>query len=187
MKKPLISILICTVTGRVSTFLPKIIEELNKQATKEVEIIYVGDNRQRSVGKKRNDLLSMAQGEYVAFVDDDDFVSKDYISELLTGTSTGADVVCFKVLYKEPNKKGKEVIYNGNFVRDKNKYNTFERLPNHIMLIRKELALEVGFKEISFGEDKDFAMRLKPYITSQYIIDKVLYFYYFSHKTSETQ
>ena len=45
------------------------------------------------VSNARNMALDAAVGEYVAFIDDDDWVSPDYLANLLAGTSGGADVV----------------------------------------------------------------------------------------------
>ena len=81
-----LSILICTVPSRVGNFLPAAVTELQRQIDSsgqgQVELIYLGDNKQRTVGRKRNDLLQLAQGEYVAFVDDDDRVAPNYISRI---------------------------------------------------------------------------------------------------------
>ena len=150
------------------------------------QYLYLGDNKRRSVGQKRNDLMFLAQGDYIAFIDDDDMITEDYVTELLKAAQGGADVVCFKVLFNSGRVK-KEVVYNPNFLKDKDKSKVFERLPNHIMMIKRRLALSVGFQEKNFGEDKDFSTRLKPLIRSHSDIDRVLYYYNFSHQTSETQ
>ena len=48
------------------------IDNLSKQAEgKPVEVLWLGDNYQRTVGAKRNALIDLAQGEYFAFVDDE--------------------------------------------------------------------------------------------------------------------
>ncbi len=50
---------------------------------KAVEILVLLDNRSKTISEKRNDLLQMARGKYVAFMDDDDAVSKDYRGKIL--------------------------------------------------------------------------------------------------------
>lgn len=184
-----LSILICTVPSRVEKYLPKMINNLDKQAEKhkEVEVLYLGDNKRRSVGEKRNDLLRLAKGDYVAFVDDDDEVTQDYVKMLLWGIESGADVVNFKVSCSVNGGEYKDVIYDARFHGNQNHKDQYWRLPNHIMCIKKELALKAGFLEINMGEDDEFAKRLKPSIKTQASIDKVLYYYIFSHQTSETQ
>lgn len=182
-----LSILICTIPNRVGSYLPKLIKEVNDQCVDGVQLLYAGDNKTMSVGEKRNWLLAMAKGEYVVFVDDDDWIDKNYINEILTGIKSGADVICFKVLCKVERKRPKEVVYDIRFKRDRNLPQRYERIPNHIMCIKRDLARQVGFKNRNFGEDADFAKRLKPLLKTQCVIDKVLYYYTFSHKISETQ
>ena len=183
-----LSILVCAVPSRLRTYTPKIVEELVRQSEKKsVEVLWLGDNKKRSVGQKRNDLLKLAQGEYVVFVDDDDWVDKYYVNEILKAVAHNPDVVCFKVLCKVEGKPAKEVVYDSRFKRDRNTARRYERLPNHIMCIRKDLALKAGFPQKSFGEDADFAVKLRPYLKRQYSIDKILYYYTFSHQISETQ
>jgi hypothetical protein len=95
-----LSILICSVQKRLHKF-AQLAEHLEKQAqNKPVEILWLGDNKSMTVGEKRNKLLSLAKGQYVCFVDDDDWVADDYIDELLKGTESGADVICFNALYR---------------------------------------------------------------------------------------
>jgi len=182
-----LSILICTVPSRVSDFLPKMINHLTKQATKGVEIIYLGDNRQRSVGQKRNDLLALAQGDYVTFVDDDDEVTDDYVVEILNAIRGKADVINFNLMCSVNGGEYKKVYYDASFRRDRDHPDRYERIPNHIMCVKRELALSVGFPLINVREDSDYAKRLRPLLRTQTFIEKVLYYYNFSHKISETQ
>lgn len=182
-----LSILICTVPSRVNSYLPKMVESLMKQATKDVEILWLGDNKQRTVGNKRNDLLNLSQGDYVAFVDDDDRVTEDYIKYLLLGTDSGADVINFKVSCSVNGGEYRDVIYDARFSKDTNHADHYERLPNHLMAVKRDLALKVGFPHKNMSEDADFAMRLKPLIKKQAFIDKILYYYDFFNTVSETQ
>ena len=182
-----LSILICTVPSRVNEYLPKLIDRLLPQATKDVEILWLGDNKQRSVGKKRNDLLDLAQGEYVTFIDDDDMVSEDYVSELLNAIRGGADVINFNVMCSVNGGEYKRVDYNVNFKRDYDTAEAYKRLPNHIMCSKRILAQTARFPEINMSEDAQYAKKLKLLIKTQTFIEKPLYWYTFSHQTSETQ
>ena len=182
-----LSILICTVHSRTTTYLPKILDKLLPQATKDVEVIWLGDNKRRSVGKKRNDLLRLAQGEYVVFVDDDDMVTDDYVVTLLMGTASKADVINFQVMCSVNGGEYKPVYYNAEYRMNKNFSDRYERLPNHIMCIKRDLAIKAGFPEKNMGEDDDFAKNLRPLLKTQSFIDKPLYYYTFSHQVSETQ
>lgn len=181
------SILICTTTTRASNFLPKIIRQLEHQASqfKDVEIIYLGDNKKRSVGKKRNDLINLAQGEYISFVDDDDSVSEDYTRSIMKEIEFKPDVIVFKAYRHVNGRKDKPVSYNKDFLKDENLPEIYRRIPNHLNVWRKELCLP--FKEINFGEDAEWAIRMKPLIKTQRAIERTLYNYWFDTRTTETQ
>ncbi len=61
-----------------------------------VEHLVIFDNCKRSVGLKRQACLDIARGDYIAFVDDDDDISADYISRIREAIdTTGADGITF--------------------------------------------------------------------------------------------
>lgn len=63
-----------------------------------VEHLVLLDNKRRTVGEKRDALLRSARGQYVAFVDDDDWVSDDYVDRILEAVRNGdspPDVITF--------------------------------------------------------------------------------------------
>lgn len=184
-----LSILVCTVTNRVNNFLPIIIKKLEKQAEgKEVEILYLGDNRKRSIGTKRNDLLLLSTGKYACFVDDDDDISDDYIDMILQAIKDNPDVIVFKALYTDKKHDiQKEVKYSCEYQVDGEDKDYFYRLPNHLMVFKHEILQNIWFKEINFGEDFDFAKQIKPYCRKQASITKVLYYYNYDENLSESR
>lgn len=142
------------------------------------------DNLKRSIGRKRNDLLAVAQGEYVTFIDDDDWVADNYVVTILN--HLGADVTTFDV----------EVTLNGGkafpmrFSKDyapENRNDVWLRIPNHLMAVRRELALQTGFPDIGCGEDADYAKRLLPLLHSEKRIKRTLYWYQYSDDVTLTQ
>ena len=171
----------------MSNHFQQLLDVLLPQATKEVEVLWLGDNYRMSVGEKRNNLLSIAKGKYVTFVDDDDMVSKDYVAVLLKYIEGGADVINFHVNCSLDGGRYKRVDYDANLLADHDTQEAYKRLPNHIMCVKRGLALQVGFLNVNNGEDSDYAKRLRPLIRTQSIIDKVLYNYDFSYTISETQ
>ena len=48
-----------------------------------VEHLSLVDNRKRTIGAKRDALLRIARGTFVAYVDDDDTVTPDYVGSLI--------------------------------------------------------------------------------------------------------
>lgn len=182
-----LSILICSTNTRAVTFLPKIYEQVNAQLIwkDNVEILTIIDNKTMTIGEKRNRLIDMARWEYVVFVDDDDRISDDYISQLLLATESNTDVICFKadisinwwnyipVLYS---------MYNMNA----NWNNIYYRKPNHLMCWKKDIANKIKYEDISYGEDTNRANAMLENISSEYIIDKILYYYDYNDSTSES-
>ena len=170
-----LSILICTINNRNINL---ILEQLNPQLTDEVELLYLGDNKKRTTGEKRNNLITLAKGDYVVFIDDDDRITDDYVKSLLEATQGGLDCIVFDLAY----------FFNGKFIQKAksgiefdNDYDftgIFLRRPNHIMCIKREIASEVKFLGINLGEDFDWAFKLKDKLRTQTRINKVLYFYY---------
>src|SRR5258708_3290267 len=96
---PVLSILTPAVPSRLE-HLQKLVAEINRQSKIEnrkcVEHLILLDNKARPVGDKRQALLDIARGDYVAFVDEDDWISDDYVAELLPRCESGPDVVTFE-------------------------------------------------------------------------------------------
>lgn len=199
-----LSILICSLESRKETRtallegLRKQIEEhyieatdhpnylLKKYIGKSAEVIVCTDNKQMSVGAKRNLLLKEASGEYIAFIDDDDVVSFDYVSRLLEKIQLKPDCIVFNVARYANGKPDRMVSYGIEHKRDHNTPQMYYRIPNHLMCVKKSIALQVRFKEISFGEDAIYAIGILPLIKTQERIEKSLYAYYFDDKLTET-
>ena len=186
-----LSLLICTVPSRVHGLLPRLVTEVQRQldamAEHSIEMLYLGDNKMRSVGRKRNDLLEMAQGDYVCFLDDDDSIEPIYVSRIHAQLDGLADVICFMVDCAIDGGPALPVYYRKDFLKNSNLPGHYERLPNHLMVVKRELALRTKFADISRGEDKDYSMRLKPLLAHEVVIDEVLYHYEFNRVTTETQ
>lgn len=161
-----------------------------------VEIIFLADNKKRTIGSKRNDMLAMAQGEYVAFVDDDDRIEPTYLKALLAATESLADVITFIVSVSINGQRPKPCFYDINYAADFNRPESYHRLPNHIMCVRRKWATMTGFRDIQKGEDADYAKRLQQMIVThpsggrdpiQFNLGTTLYHYDFNSQTTETQ
>ncbi len=185
------SILVCSVSTRRATFLPKIIEQIYGQIEREglnteVECIVLMDNKTMTVGDKRNRLIEASRGHWVCFVDDDDRIADDYVRTLYSASrKTDADTITFYASVSINGQVSKIARFDCS--ENKNLSNSYERQPNHLMLIKRTIAHLIGFKSISFQEDDDYAARCYPLIKKIYNIDKVLYYYDFNEKTTETQ
>ncbi len=91
--QPLLSVLITSLPERLEAHLLPLWRKLTAQAAAtgaptQVELVSLLDNRTRTIGEKREDLVQIARGLYVAFVDDDDDISPDYLPQLLAAIAT---------------------------------------------------------------------------------------------------
>lgn len=187
-----LSILVCSVINRRNTFLPAMLEQLNKQTenVSDVEVMCFIDNKTRMLGTKRNDMVNMAQGDFVVFVDDDDKLSDNYVSSLLKAIELcepDTDVINFTVNVSLNGQPFKPCFYTVDHKIDFNMDGSYHRLPNHIMCVKRELCLETPYKPILYGEDSDFSKELAPKIKKEFHIYDTLYEYHYNSKTTETQ
>lgn len=149
-----------------------------------VEVI-TDNSLEYNIGTKRNKLLQQATGEYIVFIDDDDHISPNYVQLILDACNSGPDCIGINGF----------ITTNGH---DKRKWfiskeyghwhmgvdGTYYRTPNHISPVRRDLALQAGFPEVSFGEDAEYSRRLLPLLKTETIITEPLYFYdYWENKT----
>ena len=177
MEMTRLSILICSIPSRLEK-MSKLIAKLERQIKdKPVEILYIGDNKKRTIGSKRNDLLLLAKGDYSCFIDDDDDVSEDYVDRILEASEKDTDCIVFQAIRTVDGQNGKLVKYSILYKKDENRQDYFIRLPNHLMPIKTDILLSTFFKEVSFGEDFDLAHKIKAKLISETRIDKVLYYY----------
>lgn len=189
-----LSILICSVHTRYDSFLLNIENQLFDQYNslsesdrERVEIIVLTDNKKMMLGHKRNVMVDIAQGKYVAFVDDDDRVSDDYIKTLLDATEQNTDAIVFQAMVSLNGEDPKVCYYSNDYKRDYNTNKTYHRIVNHICCVKKEISLKSSFPNILYGEDSGYGKVLKPFIKSEYKIDRVLYYYDYNSNTTETQ
>lgn len=189
-----LSILVPSTHTRFKSFLPKIHEQLYSQYDRlakeqqdEVEILYLVDNKKVMLGTKRNELIDLAQGEYVVFCDDDDRIEPDYIETLLEATKTGKDSIVFMANVSINGGKPKPCYYSKDFRSDFNRPDAYYRLPNHICCIRRDVASKVSFPAIKYAEDAAYARLLVKHLRSEHKIDRVLYHYDYNELTTEAQ
>lgn len=149
----------------------------------EVEIITDIDNGGVSVGLKRQKLIEKAKGEWVVFIDSDDWPSNDYIEEIFLAMKDQPDVINFEGymttngINKENFKIGKDLPYIT--IQDSHGNKEYLRHSNHLSVIKRGIALQIGFKDLRFAEDYDYSLRLKNsgLIKTEVLIPKPLYHY----------
>lgn len=160
--------------------------KLSKQIKKkDVEILVFIDNKKRSIGYKRDALVQMAKGKYLAFVDDDDDISDNYIKEMLKGCKSNKDVICFKQLATINDHWSYIDFSVENENEEFNPDNITRRRPFHVCGIKSEIAKKERFKDVGYAEDWDWMERVLQNVVTEYKTNKVLHFYTYDSKVSE--
>lgn len=183
MSKPLLSILIPTVVGREKEY-NGLIESLAEQYTGlEVEVYTDKDNKEKTIGRKREDLYRMANGLYSIMVDDDDRLAPNAIQLILGAIKSNPEipVITFKERcmmngeYKSSNHSIKYEKWQDNF----DGYD-YVRSPFYKDVIRTDIAKSVPFPYIRYNEDEQWSMALRPHLKTEYHIDKEIYYYLYN-------
>jgi glycosyltransferase involved in cell wall biosynthesis len=142
-----------------------------------IEVLEELDNGELSVGAKRQKLLERAQGDYICFIDDDDMVPDDYVEKVLKAIETEPDCCSLTGELHWPNGGIERFEHSIKHDKWEKKDNVYLRYPNHLNAVKRELALQTGFKDMGHGEDRDYSDRLKPLLQSEAEIEGVIYHY----------
>ena len=165
-----------------------------KYEERDPRIIVINKEKNEGVDKARLTALNHVHGDFLTFVDADDWIERDAIESLYTTSQeTGADVVIGKI---------RKVYYRGLIKReDKNQKEWMNRLIEHeelmskyfisffgctilpislcAILFRSSVVKKADLKpsELFFGEDLIMGMNIFPIINSLYAIDRTIYNY----------
>ena len=195
----ILSILTPAVPSRMNQ-LDWLVQKVSRQIDDRlVEHLVLIDNKRRTVGAKRDALLRAAKGKYVAFVDDDDNISEDYVTEILKAAEQDPDVITFQQLAKingavgtiqfklgNPNEEFKPSGFiHGGLVSEVEESEPIKRNAWHVCAWRRTLATLSRFPNNSYGEDWAFAAPLCAMARSEVHIPKVLHYY--NHSTKDTE
>ncbi len=185
----------------VYDYLDKCLDSLAKQTLKDIEILIINDgspdNSQEIIDKytkkyanmksfmkpngglsdARNYGLAKAKGDYVAFVDSDDYVHSDYLKKMYDKASLDKSdiVVCeFNYVY------GENVVRsysNLDYTSDVNKKYLLTPPMACIRLIRRSLFQKRMFKKNIFYEDLELMPKLVLETNKISFVNEALYYY----------
>jgi len=127
----------------------------------QVEHCILGDDEKVcSIGEKRNQLMDMARGKYIAFVDDDDVVTPEYIGRILEAAALDPDVITFK---QHATINGVHAIVEFKLGNPNDAFpgdGTVRRNAWHLCAWRKTVAIKSRFPHTSYWEDLNWAKPL---------------------------
>lgn len=183
MSGPIITIAIPTVQSRKMQFhilwnyLHNEIEKYRLQD--KVELIYESDNKEISIGAKRQKLIDRANGEYLVMIDDDDWIADQYLIDVLEACRSGADTIGYLEDCSFDLRKWKTSCISLKW----DKWDThiggydYVRTPYFKNPIKTELVKIVGCADLRWGEDEDFAKKILPLLKTESFINKKMYIY----------
>lgn len=163
------------------TYLPiyqRLKKQLEKQITEDVQLIELINDGTQSIGYYRNQLLNSSKGKYVCFIDSDDIIADDYIAQVMEGINKDVDCCSLMGIITidgmNPTLFEHSIKYKAYQLTNK-----YERYPNHLNVIKRNIAIQFEFKDISFGEDTDWATQIKNsgLIKTEHYINKPIYYY----------
>lgn len=182
---PYLSILTPSIPSRVGTSLIKLINKIEKQIQennleKKVEHLILIDNKIRTVGRKRDNLVQSAVGQFVAFVDDDDDISNDYVLELTNAIKENpdVDVITFdQNCFIEDYPKSVATFGLNHEHQGYEPGIRFTRKPYHICAWNRKLAQQFRVPSNNICEDAGWVTPMWNVAKTEHHIDKVLHAY----------
>jgi glycosyltransferase involved in cell wall biosynthesis len=150
--------------------------------SEQVEILDLCDNREQSIGAKRNELIARAQGKYIAFVDDDDDVSAEYVPLIYNTLREHPQADCVgitgMVMFRgvHPRRFVYSIAYDHYFSRK----GVYYRPPYILNPVRRAVALDFPYAPINFNEDIDWALRVARAgaLKREVMLREILYYYH---------
>lgn len=183
-----LTILIPSIPERADNLNELIGDITYQDVNNEVEIIVFMDNMKRSIGKKRTDLLSLAQGEYVCMIDDDDEISEDFVPVILEAIKENKDVITFKQL-SSINGESFTVTFG---IKNENEaahkvegvFADIKRKAWHCCVWKREVIKGCYFTDTNYGEDAIFSDTATANAITETHIDKIMHYYNYSSENT---
>lgn len=190
---PILSILIPSITQRFTTHLLPLIIELERQINllenpNDVELIVFMDNKRRSIGHKRQGVLDLAKGLFIAYVDDDDKVDPLYVEKAVASIKANAyvDVLTFNqwvILNDEP-------PISLTFQLGHEKYDEISdafpiRPPFHVCFWRRGLVKDCTFPDLMYSEDSVWVEQANKLAKTSHHIDHHMMTYIFNSNVTQ--
>jgi glycosyltransferase involved in cell wall biosynthesis len=155
------SVLIPTIPGREAS-LQSLLASLREKVARiaphlRVEYSINFDTREKSIGKKRQELLQGAKGKYMAFIDDDDAITDAYIEDLRDTIAGQFHVMRLRGQIQQYTfTHSLENTLSGMMAAGE----VFLRPPNHLNPMLTDVAKLVSFGDATRGEDLDWTIRM---------------------------
>jgi len=156
--------MIATIPGRegkLQSLLASIREKVNRIAPDlRLEICLDFDNKESSIGDKRQRLLQRAAGKYLCFIDDDDDITDAYVEDVWAMIQGNFHVMRLWGQIGDYRFMHSTSVKLTDPMATKESPPIFQRPPNHLNPMLSDIAKIVPFKSATYGEDLDWTMNL---------------------------
>lgn len=166
---------------------PKLCDEWQKKDDR-IKVIHKTNG---GVSKARNIGIKSSNGEFIAFIDADDWIEKNYFSEMIKYMDDDVDVV--GCAYNRVTKKKKQALSYFKGVKKLDNYEFLNTVLNlqsyfgfcHMKLYRKEIIYKTAFNEhLKVGEDGLFNLNIALTMNKMIYIPMYLYNYRISSEST---
>ena len=182
-----LTILIATTVDRRESF-NRVYDEFMRQIygfglSNAVKIIFHEDNKEISIGKKRQMLLEAADTDYIVFFDSDDIAFDCYVKEIHDAIQEGVDCVGFEIKMTTNGEQEQICCHSLSYPDWAENVDGYDYVRNvtHFNPVKRELALQVGFQDIRFGEDIIYSNQLTTLCKNEVRLHKKLFHYDFQN------
>lgn len=156
----------------------------------EIEILIFEDNREMTIGEKREMLYQHAIGLYSWQIDSDDTIAPDAIEHILAAIKSNPEIPC--ITFRENCMmwgQYKTCNHSLQYFQWADNANGFDfcRSPFYKDVIRTDIAKSVPFPHTRYNEDEQWSAALRPHLSDEIHIDKELYFYVYDPKESHEE
>lgn len=150
-----------------------------------VEVQVLEDNKEMTIGEKRERLYASAKGEYSLQIDDDDMLSLGsvhHIMQVLNNESPDCVTYRERCIMNGTLYKCDHSIKYGSWAENTHGFD-YVRTPFMKDVIKTEIARSVPIPHIRYGEDHQWSIDLLPHLKTEHHIDD--YIYYYEHESSD--
>jgi hypothetical protein len=185
----ILSILIPSIPERLTNLQAKIAEYealIDKYGLNgKVEIVSVCDNKTRSIGQKRTDLIRLSQGRYVVMTDDDaDRLTRRYFENIEEAIAHDPDVITY-FQFARINDDYTFVSFGLRNPSDYQVHIGVTRRPAwHCCTWRRAVVEDIKFGDKNWGEDHEWAMAANELAETEHHIADICHVY--EHDSEKT-
>ncbi len=150
----------------------------NNTATFETELWIYNDNKEATIGEKRDSLYKASNGKYSWQIDSDDDIADNAIELIIEAIKQNPDCITFEehIDIDGVIQRSNHSLKYGDWNNNEDGFD-YVRTPFMKSVIKTEIARSIPIPHIRFGEDHQWAQALKPHLKTEVHIPEQLYKY----------